>query len=46
MPSCECLISVIIMCLFMTTIGLKNGMTLGKHRVRRFTKVSLKFQFV
>lgn len=40
---CENLMSVIIMCLFMTTLGLKKGMSLGKHRAKRFTQVSLHF---
>lgn len=46
MPFCENLMSVIIICLFMTTLGLKKGMSLSKHRAKRFTQVSLHFWFV
>lgn len=44
MPLCENLMSVIIMCLFMTTLGLKKGMSLGKHRAKRFTQTDVCYE--
>lgn len=32
------------LCLFMTTLFLKNGMTLGKHQVRRFTQIDVCYE--